>query len=191
MEWNGAGSDSESILIKSCRDSWAIGVTGCCNIICGLPTRIKSQVIVKRISLSTGNGSNITLYGIPEQRADAAKVNNFCVAVLLCCYFSLRTFNSSFSWYRSGESSGTKPMPLSENEAEIPRTRDRLSHWSPCPRSTRTTFGPNTRATVTDVESCVRMKPSKYLMSGPACGNINKLQEKHTEVRKCASAGEG
>lgn len=88
------------------------------------------------------------------------------------CY---HTFNSSFSWYKSGESSGTKPMPFNENDAVIPRTLARWSHWSPWPRNTRNTFGPNTNTTVVVVDNCVRIKPKKYLTSGPACGNIIKL----------------
>lgn len=38
------------------------------------------------------------------------------------------------------------------------------------------TFGPKTRRTVTVVLSCVLINPSRYLISGPALGNRNKLQ---------------
>lgn len=92
------------------------------------------------------------------------------------------TFNSSFSWYKSGESSGTRPMPFNENDAVMPRTRARLSHWSPWPRSTRKTFGPKTSIMVVVVDNCVRTNPKKYLTSGPARGNMNKLVEMAIEM---------
>lgn len=38
------------------------------------------------------------------------------------------------------------------------------------------TFGPKTKIIVVLVESCVRMKPNKYFISGPARGKINKLE---------------
>lgn len=94
-----------------------------------------------------------------------------------------QTFNSSFSWYKSGESSGTKPIPFSENEAVMPRTRARWSHWSPWPRKTRNTFGPKTKTTVVVVDNWVLMNPKKYFTSGPACGNMIKLWKCKAIVR--------
>lgn len=43
------------------------------------------------------------------------------------------------------------------------------------------TFEPKTRAMVTEVLSCVLTKPSKYLTSGPALGNKNKLQQTNVQ----------
>lgn len=107
--------------------------------------------------------------------------NTFSVWLLgyLKTFDSIHTFNSSFSWYKSGESSGTKPIPFNENDAVMPRTLARWSHWSPWPLNTRKTFGPNTNRTVVVVLSWVRTNPKKYLTSGPACGKINKLKSKN------------
>lgn len=70
-------------------------------------------------------------------------------------------------------------MPFKENDAVIPRTRARLSHWSPWPRKTRRTFGPKTSRMVVVVDNCVRTNPKKYLTSGPARGNMHKLDERN------------
>lgn len=40
------------------------------------------------------------------------------------------------------------------------------------------TFGPKTSAIVTDVLSCVLINPSKYFISGPACGKKKMLKGK-------------
>lgn len=45
------------------------------------------------------------------------------------------------------------------------------------------TFGKNTNSTVVDVDSCVLMNPSRYLMSGPARGRINKLKNSNMLVK--------
>lgn len=44
------------------------------------------------------------------------------------------------------------------------------------------TLGRNTSKTVVDVESWVRMKPSKYFISGPALGKINKLKQSRGSI---------
>lgn len=52
----------------------------------------------------------------------------------------------------------------------------------PCPRMILAIFGAKISAIVTDVDSCVLTNPSKYLISGPACGKMNKLQIKDNKL---------
>lgn len=92
-------------------------------------------------------------------------------------------FNSSFSWYKSTPSSGMSPPPLIQKDADMPRALDRWSHLSPWPLNTRSNFGPKTRMMVVVVESCVRTKPNRYLISGPACGKMKRLRTKREKVK--------
>lgn len=81
-------------------------------------------------------------------------------------------------------SSGMSPPPFMQNDAVMPRALDRWSHLSPWPRNTRSIFGPKTRMIVVVVDNCVRKKPRKYFMSGPACGKRHKLRKKEEKKRK-------
>lgn len=69
------------------------------------------------------------------------------------------------------------PPPLMQKDADMPRALDRWSHLSPWPLNTRISFGPKTRMMVVVVDSCVRTNPSRYLISGPACGKIKRLRK--------------